>query len=70
MSGRLPDAIAEYRAALQLAPDFADAHYNLASALLGAGRPADAIAEYEAVLRIRPNEQVRQMVERLRAGRK
>jgi hypothetical protein len=37
---------------------------------LGAGRPADAIAEYEAVLRIRPNEQVRQMVERLRAGRK
>jgi tetratricopeptide (TPR) repeat protein len=70
MSGRLPDAIAEYRAALQLAPDFADAHYNLASARLGAGRPADAIAEYEAVLRIRPNEQVRQMVERLRAGRK
>jgi tetratricopeptide (TPR) repeat protein len=31
--GRLPDAIAEYRTTLRIAPDFAEGHYNLGEAL-------------------------------------
>jgi tetratricopeptide (TPR) repeat protein len=68
--GRLPDAIAEYEAALRLNPGDADIHFNLATALVRAGRTADAIAQYEAALRIKPGmEQARQMVDRLRAVR-
>jgi tetratricopeptide (TPR) repeat protein len=66
---RLPEAIAEYQAALRIRPDYADAHNNLANALAGIpGRLPEAIAEYEAAMRIRPNPQVRQLVDRLRAG--
>jgi tetratricopeptide (TPR) repeat protein len=70
MPGRLPEAIAEYQAALRIRPDRAEVHYNLANALARMpGRLPDAIAEYEAALRIRPDPQLRQMVDRLRAGR-
>jgi len=70
-SGRWPEAIAEYEAALRINPDLAEAHFNLGNALSRLpGRLPDAIAEYEAVLRIRPDPQLRQMVNRLRAGRK
>jgi tetratricopeptide (TPR) repeat protein len=66
--GRLPDAIAEYQAALRIEPDFAEAHVNLANTLAQTpGRLSEAIAEYEAALRIRPDPQVRQMVDQLRA---
>jgi tetratricopeptide (TPR) repeat protein len=53
---RLPDAIAHYRAALQIKPDSARAHTDLGTALakLPGGLP-DAIAEYQAALRIEPN---------------
>ncbi len=34
------------------------------------GRLPEAIAEYEAALRIRPDPQVRQLLDRLRAGRR
>jgi tetratricopeptide (TPR) repeat protein len=52
----LPDAIAEYRAALRIEPAFAEAHNNLANALsqMPDGLPA-AIAEYRAALRIQPD---------------
>jgi tetratricopeptide (TPR) repeat protein len=67
--GRLPEAIAEFEAALRSEPDFAEAHVNLGKALAQTpGRLPEAIAEYEAALRIRPDPQVRQEVERLRAG--
>jgi len=69
--GRLPDAVAEYQAALRLNPDNAQAHLGLGNALAQTpGRQADAIAEFEAVLRIKPDPEVRDMVERLRAGRR
>jgi tetratricopeptide (TPR) repeat protein len=55
--GGLPDAIAEYQAALSLQPDFADAHNNLGLALAGMpGRLPDAIAQFEAALRLQPDD--------------
>src|ERR1700723_500113 len=57
MPGRLPDAIAEYQAALQIEPDYAEAHLNLGNILSQTpGRQSEAIAEYQAALRINPND--------------
>jgi tetratricopeptide (TPR) repeat protein len=54
--GRLPDAIAEFEAALRIRPDYAEAHYNLGNAFaLMPGRMPEAIPEYEAALRNAPN---------------
>jgi tetratricopeptide (TPR) repeat protein len=54
--GRLPDAITEYEAALQIDPALAATHYNLGLALARLpGRLPDAIAEYRAALRMDPN---------------
>ena len=70
-SGHLPEAIAEYQAALRIDPEYAEAHNNLGNALSQLpGRLPDALAEYEAALRIAPDPELRQMVNRLRAGRK
>ena len=54
-TGRTPDAIAQYEAALRLKPDFAEAHNNLGLALASTGRTPDAIAQYEAALRLKPD---------------
>ncbi|MGO9259126.1 MAG: tetratricopeptide repeat protein [Bryobacteraceae bacterium] len=71
LPGRLPEAIAEFEAALRIEPDFAEAHVSLGKALAETpGRLPEAIAEYEAALRIRPDPQVRQLLDRLRAGRR
>ena len=52
----LPEAIAEYQAAVRIEPDFAEAHSNLGNALAQTpGRLPEAIAEYQAALRIRPD---------------
>ena len=52
----LPEAIAEYQAAVRIEPDFAEAHNNLGNALAQMpGRLPEAIAEYQAALRIRPD---------------
>jgi tetratricopeptide (TPR) repeat protein len=70
LPGRMPEAIAEYQAALRIDPDFAEAHVNLAGTLARTpGRLAEAIAEYEAALRIRPDPELRQIVDRMRVGR-
>ena len=53
--GKAPEAIEHYRKAIQLRPEFADAHYNLASALADQGRPDEAISEYEQTLRLAPD---------------
>ena len=56
MPGRLPDAIAEFEAALRIQPDNPEAHENLGNALAALpGRLPDAIAEYQAALRFRPD---------------
>jgi protein O-mannosyl-transferase len=54
--GRLPDAIAELQAALQINPNYAAAHSNLGSALAQMpGHLPDAITEFQAALRIDPD---------------
>ncbi len=66
-SGRVREAVDQYRMATRIQPDLADAHYNLANALLQTpGGAAEAMAEFEAVLRIKPDQEARQMLERLR----
>ena len=54
--GRVPEAIAEYRAALRIQPDFASASANLGNLLQDMpGSLRDAISVYEAGLRATPN---------------
>lgn len=54
--GRLPEAIAEFQAALAIRPDYIDARRNLALALWRTpGRSTEAIAAYEATMRLDPN---------------
>ena len=56
MPGRLPDAIAEYQAAVRLAPDWEIPRNNLGYALARTpGGLPHAIAEYQAALRIKPD---------------
>jgi tetratricopeptide (TPR) repeat protein len=40
-------AVRQYRLALEIAPDYADAHFNLAAALSRAGRPQDALRHWQ-----------------------
>jgi tetratricopeptide (TPR) repeat protein len=54
LPGRLPEAVAEYQAALRIDPQYAEAHFDLGNALSGLpGRLPEAIDEYRAALRIR-----------------
>jgi Flp pilus assembly protein TadD len=52
LPGQLPDAIAEFQAALRIKPDYPEAHYNLGIALYKTGQVSEAISEYQAALRI------------------
>ncbi len=52
--GKTNEAIAQFEKCLSMAPDFAEAHHDLANALRRKGRYRDAIAHYETVLRIDP----------------
>ena len=47
-------AIADFDAAIVLAPDDAVLHLNRGAAKIHDGRPADAIADYDAAIRVRP----------------
>jgi tetratricopeptide (TPR) repeat protein len=52
--GRLPDAIREYRMAIEDNPTNIRAHYNLAVCNHDQGQKVDAETEYDAVLRLDP----------------
>ncbi len=54
-NGQLDEGIAQYRKALEIDPQFADARYNLGNALARGGRLAEATAEYEKTLEIAPD---------------
>src|SRR5579859_5038205 len=49
-------AIAEYREAIRLRPDYAEAHYNLGIALSGKGDLDGAIGEYRQAIRLKPED--------------
>jgi len=53
--GRLNEAEASYRRALQLRPDLAAVHCNLGSLLLAVGRHEDAEASYRQALHFQPD---------------
>jgi tetratricopeptide (TPR) repeat protein len=52
------DAMTQYRMAIMLQPDFADAHSNLAAMLVRAGELTQATAEYEIALGIPPEDAI------------
>ena len=52
---RIDEAIQEYRAALQVNPDNAVAHYNLGVVYGQQGQIDEAIREYQVALRINPD---------------
>jgi len=54
--GRLEEAIASYRNAVAVAPDFAAAHVNLGSALAQQGRHAQAVACFRKALVLEPGQ--------------
>jgi protein O-mannosyl-transferase len=53
--GRMPDAIAEYREALRIYPNYAEAHNNLGAILLQSGSNTQAVMEYRAAVRLDPD---------------
>ena len=53
--GRLEDAAASYRRALDADPEFAEAHNNLGELSLECGRADEALLSYQQALRIRPD---------------
>ncbi len=53
--GRVPEAIAQYEAALKIEPGDQATHSNLGNALARAGRAREAIEQYRAALRIQPD---------------
>jgi len=53
--GDVDGAIAEYREAIRLEPDYAEAHNDLGYVLYGKGDVDGAIAEYRAAIRLKPD---------------
>ena len=52
--GRTAEAIPAYRRAIRIAPDYPEAHNNLANVYQMAGELEEAVASYRAALRLRP----------------
>ena len=53
--GKLDEAVACYRRALELKPDFAEAHNNLGVALKEQGKLDEAVACYRRALELKPD---------------
>ena len=54
--GKPDEAIAEFRIALHVKPDLAEAHSNLANVLRRQGKLDEAITEHREVIRLRPDD--------------
>jgi tetratricopeptide (TPR) repeat protein len=52
---KLDEAIAAFREALWLEPNFPEAHHNLGNALREQGKREEAIAEFRAAIRLKPD---------------
>ena len=53
--GKLDEAVAAYRQAIGIKPDFAEAHSNLGNALKDQGKLDEAIAAYRQAIGIKPD---------------
>ena len=53
--GRPVDAVDSYRRALEINPDYVEAHCNLGTVLQYRGRHEDAVASYRRALQIKPD---------------
>jgi tetratricopeptide (TPR) repeat protein len=53
--GKLVEAAAEYRAALSIKPDYAEAQANLGAVLARLGKYDEAVAAYESALKLAPH---------------
>ncbi len=53
--GKLDEAMACYKKALNIDPNHLGAHYNIGNALIGQGKTEEAIASYRKVLEIKPD---------------
>lgn len=51
---RIDEAISSFQAAIRIKPDYVDAHFNLASAMLSQMRVDEAIAGFRRVLQLQP----------------
>ena len=56
--GRIPEAIEQYRAALQIEPNAANVQTDYGNALAKSGRIPEAIAHYRAALRVLPDSPI------------
>ena len=52
---RLDEAVAAYREAIRLKPDYAQAHYNLGTALFAQEKFDEADAEFAEAKRLKPD---------------
>jgi Flp pilus assembly protein TadD len=57
-AGRVQEAIGEYKLALRLKPDDAEAYINLGNVLLQSGKLREAIGQYEQALHLKPDSPV------------
>jgi tetratricopeptide (TPR) repeat protein len=55
-TGRLPEAVAHYQAALEILPDAPEAHRAFGMALADQGKIRDAIAHFREALRLKPDD--------------
>ena len=67
--GKLEEAIAAYRAAIRLQPDYADAHDNLGIALEDRGKLEEAVAAFREAIRLRARPRRRPRQPRQRPAR-
>jgi protein O-mannosyl-transferase len=56
VSGRLDEAIEQFRKTVSMRPAFVDVREKLASVLQAKGRNAEAVPEFEMVLKVRPDD--------------
>jgi tetratricopeptide (TPR) repeat protein len=54
-AGHLDEAIQHFHQALQVHPDFAEAHNNLGLVFLMAGQPEKSLPHFSAALRLKPD---------------
>ena len=53
--GQVDEAIAHYRRALEINPDYFEAHHNLGVVLFGRGQVDEAVIHYRKALNINPD---------------